>query len=264
MPFTVSHAAVVIPAARWLTRKGLLSAAVIGSMVPDFGFFLPLRLARWQTHSLSALLSFCLPVGLFAWLLLQTLIKPAVIEVFPNRWYQRMVDEHVRGLPASLKSWCAVAAAVLVGAITHLVWDGFTHETGRGVQLLPEFESAMVRFAGRDWHVYRLLQHGSSVIGLLLVLGALGLWMRRTPPLRAIPQRRLGNIERSCWCLAYLLLPLLVAATAVAEVLYDSGEILRSADGLADIAVVGMAAMIASLIVVSALLRVRLSVRLRR
>ena len=41
MPFTISHAAVVMPFARLLVRWRLLSAFVIGAMVPDFGLFFP-------------------------------------------------------------------------------------------------------------------------------------------------------------------------------------------------------------------------------
>ena len=41
MPFTISHAAAVLPFIRPLARWRLLSAAVIGSMVPDFGWCKP-------------------------------------------------------------------------------------------------------------------------------------------------------------------------------------------------------------------------------
>ncbi len=46
MPFTISHAAVVLPFSRLLARWQLLSAAVIGAMVPDFRLFLPWRMRR--------------------------------------------------------------------------------------------------------------------------------------------------------------------------------------------------------------------------
>jgi hypothetical protein len=62
MPFTVSHVAAVLPVYRPLTRWRVFTAAVIGSMVPDFGMLLPGGLERWQTHSLPGLLNFCLPV----------------------------------------------------------------------------------------------------------------------------------------------------------------------------------------------------------
>ena len=65
MPFTISHTAVVLPFSRWLARWQLLSAATIGAMVPDFRIFFP-GMPRVETHSLAALLTFCLPVGLIA------------------------------------------------------------------------------------------------------------------------------------------------------------------------------------------------------
>jgi len=53
MPFTISHAAAVLPFSRWLKSRQLLSAAVIGSMAPDFGVFLPLHLPRAETHTIA-------------------------------------------------------------------------------------------------------------------------------------------------------------------------------------------------------------------
>jgi hypothetical protein len=50
MPFTISHIAAVLPAYRPLVRARLFTAAVIGSMVPDFGILLPGGLSRLQTH----------------------------------------------------------------------------------------------------------------------------------------------------------------------------------------------------------------------
>jgi hypothetical protein len=48
MPFTASHVAAVLP----LVRTPLLpSALVVGSMVPDLPYFLPLPLTSYVTHS---------------------------------------------------------------------------------------------------------------------------------------------------------------------------------------------------------------------
>ena len=64
MPFTISHAAAVLPFSRLLARWQLLSAVVIGAMVPDFGLFFPWRMPRFETHSAAALFTFCLSVGM--------------------------------------------------------------------------------------------------------------------------------------------------------------------------------------------------------
>src|SRR5260370_376021 len=67
MPFTISHAAAVLPFSRLLARWQLLSAVVIGAMVPDFGLFFPWRIQRFETHSVWGVFAFCLPVGLVAY-----------------------------------------------------------------------------------------------------------------------------------------------------------------------------------------------------
>ena len=71
MPYTISHAAAVLPFSRWLKPRRLLSAAVIGSMIPDLGYLLPHDLPRVETHSLHALFTFCVPAGLACYWLFQ-------------------------------------------------------------------------------------------------------------------------------------------------------------------------------------------------
>ena len=128
MPFTVSHVAAVLPGYRALSRARLFTAAVIGSMAPDFGMLLPGFVARWQTHSLLALFSFCLPMGLAAYGLTLLLIKPAVIEIVPDGAYARLRAADAMAAPRHLRAWLYAALAILLGAITHLIWDAFTHE----------------------------------------------------------------------------------------------------------------------------------------
>src|ERR1700684_3250871 len=93
MPFTVSHVAAVLPGYRPLSRAHVFTAAVIGSMVPDFELLVPGSMARWQTHSLPGLpglFPFCLPVGLLAYWLTLLLIRPAMLAVLPDRAYLRL------------------------------------------------------------------------------------------------------------------------------------------------------------------------------
>ena len=63
MPFTLSHPAVVLPFARW---KLILSALVIGSMTPDFEYFIDIVTDHDVQigHSISGIFLFCIPVGL--------------------------------------------------------------------------------------------------------------------------------------------------------------------------------------------------------
>ena len=121
MPFTISHAAVVLPFARLLVRWRLLSAFVIGAMVPDFGLFFPWRMHRFETHSALALLTFCLPVGLTTYWAFQYLIKAPMLEVLPEGAYARWRPFSSPADFASIRQWVLAGCGVLTGAVTHLV-----------------------------------------------------------------------------------------------------------------------------------------------
>ncbi len=61
MPFTLAHPAAAAP----LRRFGLvLSALVVGSMAPDFPYFLPGLPQDKFGHTLAGVFWFCVPAGL--------------------------------------------------------------------------------------------------------------------------------------------------------------------------------------------------------
>ena len=122
MPFTISHAAVVLPFSRLLARWRLLSAVVIGAMVPDFGLFFPWRIHRFETHSAEALFTFCLPVGIATYWAFQYLIKAPLLEVLPEGAYARWRAFSSPAVFTSIRQWILVAFGVLAGALTTSAW----------------------------------------------------------------------------------------------------------------------------------------------
>ena len=178
MPFTISHAAVVLPFSRLLARWRLLSAVVIGAMVPDFGFLFHWRISRFETHSAWGLFTFCLPVGVATYWVFQYFIKAPVLEVLPEGAYARWRQFSSPAQFASVRQWILAAFGVLAGALTHLVWDAFTHENARGVRLIPWLEEP-IEIGTHHMAVLRLLQDGSSLIGLAIVLGLVAYGLRR-------------------------------------------------------------------------------------
>jgi hypothetical protein len=212
MPFTLSHVAAVVPAYRPLTRAHLFSAAAIGSMAPDFGMLLPESLSRWQTHSLQALFSFCLPAGLIAWWLVQVLIKPAGIELLPDGPWARARAEHPPISLLRLSAWVGAAAGILLGALTHLVWDAFTHEDARGVRMFPLLEDYGPGIGRHSLRIYDWLQYGSSLLGLAVLALALALWLRHAAAPAVAPARRIAPRERWRWLALYGLIPLLAVS----------------------------------------------------
>jgi Domain of unknown function (DUF4184) len=209
MPFTISHTAVVLPFSRWLARWQLLSAATIGAMVPDFRVFFP-GVPRVETHSLVALFTFCLPVGLITYWVFQRFIKSPILEILPEgpyaRWRPFAAEANIR----SLRQWLLAGVGVLAGALTHLIWDGFTHDGGRGVRMFPVLDDSL-DFGSRHVPATYVLQDLGSLIGLAAVLAMLCYGLRRGRE-AAVPNRLIPSRERRVWTLIYALAAVLLTA----------------------------------------------------
>src|SRR6188474_364127 len=124
MPFTVAHAAAVFPLHKWTGAWLPLAALMIGSMSPDFSYFLPGDPGRTNVHNLAGLLWFCWPVGLAVWAAFVRLLEPSTIALLPE-------GRRIR-IPRSdpefdFRKLLFASTAVVLGAATHLVWDSFTH-----------------------------------------------------------------------------------------------------------------------------------------
>ena len=261
MPFTVSHIAAVLPGYRALSRAHVFSAAVIGSMVPDFGFLLlPGSLARWQTHSAAALLTFCLPVGLCSYWLLQLFIKPTLLEILPDRAYLRLRMAHPSQQLWSATVWLYAAIAIVLGALTHLIWDGFTHENAHGVLMFPLLDEYGPELEGHPTRFYNWLQYGSSVVGLILVAIALVRWWQHSPKPSEPPMRMLGQSERRLWSGLYFWLALALAAWPLVHIHMPPRHFNPNVR-LDKIAIAVLRSCALSLLLLTALIRTRLAYR---
>jgi hypothetical protein len=169
VPFTVSHAAAVLPL-HWAGRHRLpLTALMIGSMAPDFGYFFSHQASRELTHGFSGLFVFALPAGVAVWLFYVALLEKATITLLPDRWHTRFA--HTEAITPALILRAGIA--ILLGAITHLLWDACTH---RGTFITDAIPALRGPTPGLSWlPVYHLLHGLSSVAGLVI----LAIWARR-------------------------------------------------------------------------------------
>ena len=168
MPFTVSHAAAVLPLHRLSKHKLPLTALMIGSMAPDFGYFFTHEVSRQITHSFMGLFIFSLPMGMMVWLFYVAMLEKATITLLSDRWHTRFA--HTDAITPGLIARAAIA--IVLGAVTHLLWDSFTH--GRTF-MARAFPVLLRPTPGIPWlPIYHLLHAISSVVGLLI----LAFWAR--------------------------------------------------------------------------------------
>jgi hypothetical protein len=170
MPFTVSHAAAVLPLQRFGAFRLPLTALMVGSMAPDFGYFFSREESRQITHSVPGLFIFCLPLGMLVWLFYVAVLEKATITLLPYRWHTRFA--HTEAITPALMARAAIA--VVVGAVTHLLWDALSH---RDTFITNHFPVLLgpTPLPYLTWlPIYHLLQGVSSVVGLVI----LGLWLR--------------------------------------------------------------------------------------
>jgi hypothetical protein len=160
-------------------RKGLvLSALVVGSMAPDFEYFLPVS-THGFTHTLEGAFLVALPAGLAAlWLFHAVLARP-LAALLPRRLHQRLAPLAGGFAWRPWRRFALIVASVLVGALTHVVWDSFTHEQGWAVSRLAFLTATVSETRFGPLKVYKALQHASTLGGLAIVCLACGVWLLR-------------------------------------------------------------------------------------
>jgi Domain of unknown function (DUF4184) len=189
---TLSHPAAVLP----LRRLGLpMSALVIGSMVPDVPLFLGWRQGYRMSHSLTGAITVDLAATLALLYCWNAVVRDALVDLAPTPVRVRLAARN----RLTRRQWLWTPAAAVVGSLTHLVWDAFTHQNRWGVALLHPLRADVGPLPGYKW-----AQYTSGMIGLLIVVGASLAFLRSRPPSHSPRPRSLPAP----------LLPLLVAAAA--------------------------------------------------
>ena len=70
-------------------------------------------------------------------------------------------------LPPCTGNWWPGTFSLLVGALSHVVWDAFTHRRGAVVHVWPALAHNAMHVGGYALPPYFLLQHMSTAFGLL-------------------------------------------------------------------------------------------------
>ena len=184
MPFTLSHIVAAVPFNKGLGKHSklskytALSPLIIGSMTPDIAYLTPFLVhQRVDSHTLIGIYLFCIPMGLTIYFLYHWLMAPVIVSFFPKSIKDHLNPDLFIGKLPSTPSHILLFSLIL-GALTHLVWDFFTHQSG-----IPQYsqwmDTPLTNLDGYDIMPYRVLQHLSSILGLLLLIYWLVKWHKR-------------------------------------------------------------------------------------
>jgi len=169
MPFTFSHPAIILPLTflprQWFSLTGL----VIGSLTPDFEYFLRMRIQSNYSHTISGLFWFDLPLGIMLAFIFHTIVRDSLFDNLPLSLKSRLSTFKQFDWNNYFKQqWVVVIISVLIGAASHLFWDSFTHDHGYFVQTIPALTNT-VDFFGRHISILKILQHASTLLGGLVI-----------------------------------------------------------------------------------------------
>lgn len=173
MPFTFSHPAIVLPlisiSNKWLSATGL----IIGSMVPDFEYFLRMKVKSNYSHTLAGTFWFDLPVALVTAFVFHNIVRNCLFNNLPASLKSRVDDFHKFNWNRHFKEyWFAVISSILIGVASHIFWDSFTHVDGYFVKIFPALNNKVEIFGYKN-PIFKLLQHGSTLLGALLIVYAI-------------------------------------------------------------------------------------------
>lgn len=174
MPFTFSHPALILPLTYLPRHWFSTTALVVGSLTPDFEYFLRMRINSQYSHTAWGLLWFDLPLGLLLAFVFHQLVRNVLIDNLPFFLKSRVYHyKAFSWLTYMRRRWWVVVFSMLIGAASHLIWDGFTHEHALFVDLIPWLNTRYY-VLGRPVIAYRMVQHLSTLVGGAVLLWAVG------------------------------------------------------------------------------------------
>ena len=169
MPFTIAHPAIVIPFTflpkKWFSITGL----ILGSMLPDFEYFIRFQIKSTFSHTILGTFYFCLPLGLILAYVFHNYVKKRLIYNLPYIFQKKCsVLLSLNWNNYLKKNMLVVMYSLIIGSFTHLFWDGFTHHDGYFVTKIPQL-CDVISINQFDFYAYKILQHLSTLIGVIML-----------------------------------------------------------------------------------------------
>jgi hypothetical protein len=177
LPYTISHIAAVLPLKKASPKYFSFPALAVGSLSPDFAYMLHSYGFAGLSHSLVGIATFCAPLSLLLLGVLYVLRQGFAKWLGLPRSY---FDPDVKFSELLRQRWLIFLISIVVGAMTHIVWDAFTHSGGYFVKMFPDVFSQAITIGFVKLRMFKWLQYGCSLLGLFAIACCLMCWYRNT------------------------------------------------------------------------------------
>lgn len=129
MPFTFSHPALVLPFYKFQSNWFSLTGLIAGSISPDFEYYFRMEKGiTFYSHTLLSLFYFNLPVGLLLSFLFHAIVRKPLLRNLTGFFFIRFSTFYnVDWSHIFRNKFFTLVISILLGGITHLLWDGLTH-----------------------------------------------------------------------------------------------------------------------------------------
>jgi hypothetical protein len=131
MPFTFSHPALVLPARLLPKWTYSMTGLIVGSITPDFEYFIRMNVISIYSHTLWGLLYFDLPVAIAITFIFHDNVRDNLINNLPKSVQSRFTYLKSFDWNSTFrKTWPIVILSIIIGSASHIFWDDFTHVSG--------------------------------------------------------------------------------------------------------------------------------------
>ncbi len=173
MPFTFSHPAIILPFAKlekgWVSLTGL----IIGSVVPDFEYFMRMDTKSSHGHTFGGLFYFDVPLAILLCFLFHNLVRNSLIRNLPTGLQQRFIKiTYFEWNIFFLRNWNLVILSIFIGISSHFLLDSFTNGKGFFVDLIPFLKKRFV-YNERILSFHQILYYLISISGLIMIVYAI-------------------------------------------------------------------------------------------
>ncbi|MGO4180514.1 DUF4184 family protein [Paenibacillus sp. TAF43_2] len=165
MPFTFAHPLYIAPLKAAKPAYFSLTGLVLGSMSPDFEYFIALEPYQTIGHSFGGLIYQAIPLSIMLAYLFHYVVKAPLAKNLPALGsLDRKAYRLAHGWKLNtVQSWLVFLASVVIGFYSHLFIDACTHYSGMFVTKFPVLRESIAGIP-----LYKWFQRSLSIVGLII------------------------------------------------------------------------------------------------